>query len=68
MQYTLEAVKRVYLTTTIEANSLEEAQEIADQLMIDDFEELGSDYTQTFLAPTTTVFDITVKDTDQVCY
>ena len=67
LQFTLEAVKRVYLTTTIEANSLEEAQEIADQLMIDDYEEIGSDYTQTFLAPKS-VFDRPIKPTDQVCY
>lgn len=47
--YTVEAVKRIYLTTTIEANSVEEAQEIADQLMIDDYEETGTDYTQVYL-------------------
>jgi len=43
--YTVEATKRIFLTTTIEAESLEEAERIADQeLITDDFEEKNTDF------------------------
>lgn len=47
--FTMEATKRIYLRTTIEADSIEEAQKIADELIVDDFEEIGTDFTETFL-------------------
>lgn len=47
--FTMEATKRIYLRTTIEAETLEEAQKIADELIVDDFEEIGTDFTETFL-------------------
>jgi|AntAceMinimDraft_12_1070368.scaffolds.fasta_scaffold532882_2 uncharacterized protein YciI len=45
--YTVEAVKRTFLRSTIEADSLEEAQRIADE---DDFDEIDTDFTLTFVA------------------
>ena len=49
--YTVEATKRIRLQTTIQANSLDEAQKIADEeLITDDFEEIGTDFTITFIA------------------
>ena len=46
--YTVRAIRRVLLRTTIEAGTLEEAQQIADEeLITDDFEEIGSDFTLT---------------------
>jgi hypothetical protein len=49
--YTIEATKRIYLRTTIEADSLEEAHKIADEeLITDDFEEINTDFTLTFIA------------------
>jgi hypothetical protein len=49
--YTVEAIKRVHLSTTVEADSLEEAQRLADEeLIVDDFDEVGTDFTLTFLA------------------
>ena len=51
MKYTVEAIKRIHLRAVIEADSLEEAQRIADEeLIIDDFEETGSDFTLTHLS------------------
>jgi len=48
--YTVEATKRIYLRTTIQAESLEEAQKIADEdLIVPDFEESGTDFTLTFV-------------------
>lgn len=47
--FTMEATKRIYLRTTIEAETLEEAQKIADELIVDDFEEIGTDFTETYL-------------------
>ena len=47
--FTMEATKRIYLRTTIEAETLAEAQKIADELIVDDFEEIGTDFTETFL-------------------
>lgn len=47
--FTMEATKRIYLRTTIEAETLEEAQKIANELIVDDFEEIGTDFTETFL-------------------
>ena len=44
--YTVEAVKRIHLKATVEANSLEEAQKIADkELIVPDFDEVGTDFT-----------------------
>lgn len=49
--YTVGAVKRIYLRTTIEADSMEEAHKIADEeLITDDFEETGTDFTLTHLS------------------
>lgn len=49
--YTVEAVRRIYLRTTVEADTLEEAQRIADQdLITDDFEEIGTDFTMVYVA------------------
>lgn len=49
-KYTIEAVKRIYLSTTIEAESREEAHRIADEeLIVPDFEETGTDFTLTFV-------------------
>ncbi len=49
--YTIEATKRIFLQTTIQANSLDEAQKIADEeLITPDFEEIGTDFTITFIA------------------
>lgn len=46
--YTFEAVKRIYLQATVEADTREEAFEIADkEFIIDDFEETGTDFTWT---------------------
>lgn len=45
--YTIEAVKRTYLTTTVVANSIEEAYEKSREYIIDDFEETGTDFTYT---------------------
>jgi hypothetical protein len=48
--YTVEAVKRIYLRATIEADSLEDAHKIADEeLIVPDFEETGTDFTLTFV-------------------
>jgi hypothetical protein len=48
--YTVEATKRIYLRTTIQAESLEEAQKIADEdLIVPDFEEIGTDFTMTYV-------------------
>ena len=47
--FTMEATKRIFLRTTIEADSIEEAQKIADELIVDDFEEIGTDFTETYL-------------------
>ena len=50
-KYTVEAIKRIYLRTTIEADSLGEAHKIADEeLITDDFEETGTDFTLTHLS------------------
>lgn len=47
--YTFEAVKRIYLRTTVEAETREEAFQIADkEFIIDDFEETGTDFTWTY--------------------
>lgn len=49
--YTVEAIKRIYLRTTIEADSMEEAYKIADEeLITDDFEETNTDFTLTHLS------------------
>lgn len=49
--YTVEATKRIYLRATIEANSLEEAHKIADEeLIVPDFEEIGTDFTLTHIS------------------
>jgi hypothetical protein len=49
--YTVEATKRIYLRTTIEADSLGEAHKIADEeLIVPDFEETGTDFTLTHLS------------------
>jgi len=42
--YQIEAVKTIYLSATIEADSLEEAYQIEQDLIVDDFEETGTDY------------------------
>jgi hypothetical protein len=48
--YTVEATKRIYLRTTIQASSLEEAQKIADEdLIVPDFDEIGTDFTMTYV-------------------
>lgn len=49
--YTVEATKRIYLRTTIEADSMEEAHKIADEeLIVPDFEEIGTDFTLTHIS------------------
>lgn len=46
--YRVSAVKRLYLETTVEADSYEEAMRIADSdLIIDDFETVNVDFTLT---------------------
>ena len=47
--FTVEATKRIFLRTTIEAKTIEQAQKIADELIVDDFEEIGADFTETYL-------------------
>jgi hypothetical protein len=47
--FTVEATKRIFLRTTIEAENIEQAQKIADELIVDDFEETGTDFTETYL-------------------
>jgi hypothetical protein len=47
--FTVEATKRILLRTTIEAENIEEAQKIADELLVEDFEEIGTDFTETYL-------------------
>jgi hypothetical protein len=48
--YTVEAVRRVILRTTVEAEDREAALKIADEeLITDDFEEIGGDFTFTFI-------------------
>lgn len=43
--YTIDAVRRVRLRATIEADTLEEARRIADEeLITPDFEEVGGDF------------------------
>ena len=43
--YTVSAVKTTYLTATVTAESLEEAERIADEeLIVDDFEVEGTDF------------------------
>ena len=50
-KYTVEAVRRIHLRATIEADTYAEACQIADEEMItDDFEEIGGDFTLTFVA------------------
>ena len=49
MKFTIEATKRVYLRTHIEADSVLEAHKIADELITDDFEEIGTDFQLTYL-------------------
>ena len=50
-KYTVEAVKRIYLRTTIEADTPEEARRIADEdLIVDDFEEINTDFTLTYFS------------------
>jgi hypothetical protein len=46
--YTVDAIKRVRLRTTVEADTRDEAYRIADEeLMTDDFEEIGQDFALT---------------------
>jgi hypothetical protein len=47
--FTVEATKRIFLRTTIEADNIEQAQKIADELIVDDFEVTGTDFTETYL-------------------
>jgi len=50
-KYTVEAVRRIHLRATIEADNYGEACRIADEEMItDDFEEIGGDFTLTYVA------------------
>ena len=48
-RFTIEATKRIYLTTSIEADNYEEALALADELITDDFEQTGTDFTTTFI-------------------
>jgi hypothetical protein len=46
--YTVEAIRRVRLRTTVEAETWQEAHRIADEeLITPDFEEVGGDFTLT---------------------
>ena len=47
----VSAVKRIYLDTTVEAETREEAVRIADEdLITEDFEETGTDFTLTHVS------------------
>lgn len=61
-KYRVHAVKRIYLTTVIEANSLEEAEKFADyELITDDFAEENTDFT---LEPVVELVDCCKHDSD----
>jgi hypothetical protein len=42
-KYIIEAVKTIYLSAEVEAGSLEEAEAIERELIIDEFEEVNTD-------------------------
>ncbi len=42
-KYLVEAIKTIYLTAEIEADSLQKAEKIERDLIIDDFDEVNSD-------------------------
>jgi hypothetical protein len=42
-KYIIEAVKTIYLSAEVEASSLEEAEAIERELIIDDFDEVNTD-------------------------